>query len=233
MARLILIAATLLALCIPGVGQRPLLGTITGTVFGQAGEPVEGATAYALNVDGVSGMIPKGITDRTGHFVIRRLQFGRYTVSAGKPDAGYPPLHESFYAGFDTPQPEVFLDADNSFATVALRLGKHGGWLTGSVRDNATGNLIEACSEFRWKSNPRIFLGGAGAVSGAFRILLPSDTPVTLKVWTWGYDPWIYHSPEAKALKPRMIFRWDRDRNSASRYVSNEANLRDNLPKPS
>jgi hypothetical protein len=198
MPKFVLLAATVLTLCLPSFAQRSTVGTITGTIFDDAGNPVEGATAYALNVDGTSGMLPQAVTDKAGHFVIRRLQFGGYTVVPGKPEAGYPPLHEAFYAGFDSSQPEVFISADKPSAVASLKLGKQAGWLGGEVRDDANGNLIETCSELTRKSNPRLSFGGAGAVSGTFRLLIPSDTPVTLKVWAWGYDPWIYRGADAR-----------------------------------
>jgi hypothetical protein len=193
--RLFLPAAFVFLLCLPVLAKRPGFGTITGTVLDESGNPVKGAIAYALNFDGTSGLLPQGLTDQTGHFLIRRLSFGRYRVFASKKEEGYPPQDESFYGGLDTPRPEVILSVDRPSETVTLRLGRRGGWVTGSVRDEATGELLETCSVSRWKEDQRAFLGGGGFVSANFRVLIPSDTPVTLRVWEWGYEAWFYRTP--------------------------------------
>lgn len=187
-----LIVTSLLLLPLASSGQPEHVGRITGTVLDASGSPTAGATAYARNLRGFSGMLPKGRTDDSGHFVIETLPFGQYSVSAGKKDSGYADSGEAFYSGFAATLPQVTITEGSPSADVTLSLGRKAGWLIGTVRDQASGKLLDPCSQLRWKSDSRIYLGGSGLVTGKFKILIPSYTPVTLKVWLWGYSPWFY-----------------------------------------
>src|SRR5437879_2084936 len=75
-------------------------GSIEGTVINEAGEPVKGATAFAHPMDRpMVGIVPQAVTDETGHFVIRNLQWGKWSVSGAKENEKYPNLNMAFYDG--------------------------------------------------------------------------------------------------------------------------------------
>ena len=189
------------------------IGSIEGTVTHEDGTPVRGATAYATPGDrGIAGILPHAETDENGHFVIRRLWLGKFMVSAKKEDEGYPELTYAFQVGMTT---EVNLTESNPTAGVSLRLGPKAGIITGTVTDAATGSLVYPCAELRWKDKPNIFVEGTGLVSHKYRVLVPSDKDVMLKVWVDGYQSWFYpgvadqQSAKTIRLKPGEELRLD------------------------
>jgi Carboxypeptidase regulatory-like domain len=69
-------------------------GSVHGTVADASGTPVKGATVYAHPLDRpMAGIVPHDISDERGSFSISKLNYGRYSVSAAKPDDGYPELN--------------------------------------------------------------------------------------------------------------------------------------------
>jgi len=128
----VLVAASL------SVGQDD--GSVHGTVVDDSGMPVKGATVYAHPLDRpMAGIVPHDISDENGSFTISKLDYGRYSVSAAKPDEGYPELNFAFYTGFHAKLSVIRLSAQHKSATVALHLGKKAGILKGTVADAITG----------------------------------------------------------------------------------------------
>jgi hypothetical protein len=189
------------------------IGSIEGTVTYEDGRPVRGATAYATPGDrAIAGILPHAETDENGHFVIRRLWLGKFMVSAKKEDEGYPEPTYAFQVGMTT---EVNLTASNPIAGVSLRLGPKAGIITGTVTDVTTGSLVYPCAKLSWKDRPNIFVEGTGLVSDKYRVLVPSDKDVMLKVWVDGYQNWFYpgvadqEAAKALRLKPGEELRLD------------------------
>lgn len=166
-------------------------GSITGTVRYANGIAVPAATVTAKYI--CSGpcvmrtILPQEQTDNEGHYVFKRLSYGRYSVSAEKPEDGYPPLYLSFYTG--EKQRETELSRTSKTATVDLKLSKKAGMVTGTVTDGDTANPIDAYVEFRDTADPRRSSLGRG-LSAQFSVLIPSDTPVLMKVSHPGYEDW-------------------------------------------
>ena len=79
-----------LLLVTTNVGRN--LGAIGGTVLDEQGAPVVGAKVNASLVDGrpMSSLVRYVETHANGHFMIDRLELGRYRVFAKKVDAGLP-----------------------------------------------------------------------------------------------------------------------------------------------
>jgi hypothetical protein len=165
-------------------------GAIEGVVTYEDGAPVRGATAYAHPADRpIAGIVPHADTDENGHFVIRQLWLGKFRVSAKKEDEAYPELTFAFNVGMTK---EVVLSESSPAADVSLRLGPKAGIVTGTVTDAATGNLLYPCAELKWKAKPQHSVSGTGLVSHEYRVLIPPDTDVMLKVWVDGYKTWFY-----------------------------------------
>jgi hypothetical protein len=168
-------------------------GSVHGTVVDDGGTPVKGATVYAQPLDRpMAGIIPHNISDESGSYSISKLDFGRYSVWAAKPDEGYPELNFAFYTGFHAKLPVIKFSAQHQSATVVLHLGKEAGILKGTVADAVTGKPLNANVEFRWVSEPQNFLSGSGLANAQFRILVPSDAAVTMVVSLAGYENWSY-----------------------------------------
>jgi hypothetical protein len=182
-------------------------GSIAGTVVGEGGKSVQGATVYAHPMDRpMAGIIPHATTDGSGSFTISMLDYGRYSVSAAKPDEGYPELYLAFYAGLRANLPVVRLYAKHQFASVVLRLGSKAGILKGTVADALTGKPLNANVEFRWALEPRNFLSGSGLTNAEFRILVPSNNPVTMVVSLEGYENWTYLTDKSQ-MKNAILLR--------------------------
>ena len=181
-------------------------GSIKGTVINEHGDTVKGARAYAVPVgEPMLGKVPQSETDETGHFTIAHLRWGQYSLSASKEEEDYPDLSTAFYAGFGAKLLTVTLESSHPSETATIRLGPKAGVLVGTVRDAVTGNAVNPCAEFRRVSEPNNFLMGTGLINAKYRVLIPSNVDVTLKVWLAGYKPWYYPSTNGSETSPLRL----------------------------
>ena len=175
----------------PAIGQEH--GSIRATVLNDREELVRDAMALAMPIGVALGMaLPVCKTDETGSCTISLSYFGKYSVSASKEDEGYPKQTFAFYAAQNPLPPEIVLSAEHPTENVVVHLGKRAGILTGTVGDAITGKALDAGVEFRWLNAPSNFLRGSGLTNSHFRILIPSDVPVTMVVSHAGYEDWNY-----------------------------------------
>lgn len=211
-------------------GQRPKPahadendGVIQGTVTYEDGKPVKDAIVYAQPLDrAMAAIVPHATTDTSGHFVVSHLWLGKYAVGAEKLDEGYANMTSQFYSDgkFET----VVLTPPLPAASVSIQLGPKAGTLVGTVVDAVTGAPLNPCVEFRRAKNPGNFLSGTGLVNAKYRVLVPSNTDVFMKVWYGGHKPWYYPGAVEKAqsrplnLKPgeeqKMDIRLEPDPNA-------------------
>jgi len=158
-----------------------LAGRIKGTVTDQNGNPVLGATVYAVPQFSTfeSLVSPTVKTDASGEFDFHRgLQLGTYKVYARKDADAYPDRSSSFYATPKVETPKVDLTDDDPSATVEVTLGEKAGVLVGRVIDADSGVALRAKLAFIDED------GNADSVlaNGKYRELLPSDKDLTLMV---------------------------------------------------
>ena len=168
-------------------------GLIDGTVFYDDGRVVKGATVYAVALGRpIAAIIPHADTDETGYFTIRISSswFGRFAVAAKKEDEDYPDMSSQFYSDgkFET----VTLTPAHPFSNARIHLGPKAGVLEGRVTDAVTGAPLRPCVEFKRSANPSNFMSGSGIVKESYRLFVPSDTDVLLKIWLDGYKPWYF-----------------------------------------
>src|SRR5215469_11682538 len=132
-----------------GVSFGQGYGSIEGTVTDEGGMVISGATVYAFSIEPrMTTAIPTAETDAEGHYIFKRLDYGRYSVAPAKPADGYAfPLHTPNCA--HVKYPEIELSAENQSAKLDLRFGKKAGVLVGTVTDADNGNPVEANVEFR------------------------------------------------------------------------------------
>ncbi len=178
-------------------------GLIHGTVVYPDRKPVDGATVYAGPFGRPIGLaFPHVQTDQTGQFSIRipTPWFGKLFVAAEKKDEDYPDMGNQFYANgkFHI----VTLTAAHPHAHVVIRLGPKAGVLEGTVTDAVTGSPLGPCTDLHYAASSN-FLSGTGLITARYRLLLPSDTGILIKVQLDGYRPWYYPGGAAKsAAKP-------------------------------
>lgn len=98
-------------------------GTISGTVLDRQGAALAHAKVtadYVCITPCVKSMsLDQTESDDQGRYEFKRLQFGRYSVSAEKPEENYPPLYLAFYS--PEKQPEV--DASGNQQSPTSRAG--------------------------------------------------------------------------------------------------------------
>jgi len=114
----------------------------------------------------------------------------RYSVSAEKSEENYPPFYLAFYS--PEKQPEVDVSEANKDVTLNLVLRIKAGVLVGTVADVESGAPINANVDFRSTTDPRRAVSGSGLTNAKFRVLVPSDTPVLMRVSEPGYEDWLY-----------------------------------------
>ena len=169
-------------------------GTISGTVLDRQGATVAHAKVTA-NFVCVTPCVKTRILDQTdsddqGRYEFKRLEYGRYSVSAEKAEENYPELYSSFYSL--EAQPEVDVSEANQNVTLDLVLKIKAGVLVGTVADGETENPMDANVEFRSTTDSRRGITGWGLTNARFRVLVPSDAPVLMKVSKPGYEDWFY-----------------------------------------
>jgi hypothetical protein len=205
------LAATILSSCARqhGLKLRAADGpcVIDGTVIDERGLPAYRATVSAFPMDGgMAAKVPSADTDEMGHFQLKHLWLGRFEVTAKKEDEGYPDSGSYFYSDGKTDR--VTLTSPLQPATVTILLGPKAGILVGTVADAVTGDPLNPCVDFRRASDPNNFASGTGLVNAKYRVLVPSERDVMMKIWSEGHLPWYYpgtsSKSEAKAfcLKP-------------------------------
>jgi hypothetical protein len=129
-------------------------------------------------------------SDDQGRYEFGRIEFGRYSVSAEKSEENYPPLYFAFYS--PEKQPEVDVSEANKNVTLDLVLRLKAGVLVGTVADSENGTPIDANVDFRSTTDSRRTISASGWTKATFRVLVPSDTPVLMKVSKPGYEDWVY-----------------------------------------
>jgi hypothetical protein len=184
------------------VGRAQASGSVEGIVVGESGVPLSGAVAYARPVDRpMMGIVPHADTDETGHFVIRNLGFGLYSVFGAKEDEDYPGLTTGFYG---VKSQRVRVDMNHPRSTVTVQLGPKAGVLYGTVTDAITGGSLNPCAELRVMPHPDKFVSGTGLVGANYRLLVPSGVDVAFKIWLAGYDLWYYPGVAYKAASTAL-----------------------------
>ena len=168
-------------------------GLIDGIVTYEDRKPVKGATVYADPLGRPMGaIIPHADTDETGYFAIHipRPWFGKFAVAAKKEDEDYPDMSKQFYSDgkFET----ITLTSGHPAETVIIRLGPKGGVLLGTVADAVSNAPLSPCVEFRRASEPNNFLSASGWVKPQYKLLIPSDTDILVKISLDGYKTWYY-----------------------------------------
>lgn len=73
-----------------------------------------------------------------------------------------------------------------------LTLRIKAGVLVGTVADRETGTPLDASVEFRSPTDSRRWISASGWTNVRFRVLVPSDTPLLMKVSQAGYEDWFY-----------------------------------------
>jgi hypothetical protein len=177
---------------------------IEGTVIYENGRPANHATVWASSTDRVFvAKVPSADTDELGHFHVKHLWLGKFAVTARKEDEGYPDTSSNFYS--DGKVDRTTLTSCLQSATVTILLGPKGGSLVGTITDAVNGAPLNPCVDFRRASDPNNFLSGTGLVNAKYRVLVPSDRDVMMKIWCDGYLPWYYpgtnRKSEAKPLR--------------------------------
>ena len=138
-------------------------GTIRGIVLDASEQPVEDASVKANFTGGSSGIVPSTRTDKSGHFVIQRLAWGEWYVTASKEQDGYPDESNAFYSGFNSVPVTFDLGADNPERFITVHLGNKAGTISGTITDVETGKPVEppsvekhAVHSLEWVRTPKI-----------------------------------------------------------------------------
>lgn len=214
-------AATLVAIVLGLHGQQSTSiradenrGVIQGTVTYEDGKLVKGATVYTQPLDRpMIGIVPHATTDERGHFAVSHLWLGKYAVGGEKLDEGYPDMTSQFFSDgkFET----VVLSSGSPVANVRIQLGPKAGILIGTVVEAVTNVALNPCVEFRRAKSPSNFLSGTGLVNAKYRVLVPSNTDVYMRVWYGRHKSWYYPGTTQKGesralnLKPGEVMTID------------------------
>ena len=125
-----------------------------------------------------------------GARIRRHSWFGKFAVAASKEDEDYPDMSDQFYSDgkFET----ITLSSGHKAETVIFRLGPKAGVLLGTVADAVSNAPLSPCVEFIRVSEPNNSLSASGWVKPQYKLLIPSDTGILLKISLDGYKTWYY-----------------------------------------
>jgi hypothetical protein len=185
------------------VSDEARLGRISGIVLYESGNPVNEATVLAFPTDrGLAAKVPSAITDEFGHFEVSQLWLGKFQVGAKKESEGYADETQGFYN--QKKIASTVLSFSRPSASVTVILGPKAGILVGTITDAATHAPLAPCVDFHRTSNANNFLSGTGLMNGQYRILVPSNRELVMKLWQQDYLPWYFpgttKKTEAKPL---------------------------------
>jgi len=208
-------------------------GLIDGIVTYENRTPVKNATVYAVPMGRpVSAIMPHADTDETGYFAIHIFPswFGRFAVGAEKLDEDYLNMTNQFYSNgkFET----VTLTSGHRTATVIIRLGPKAGVLQGRVIDAITGAPLKPCVEFRRVLNPNNFLAANGLVKPRYRLLVPPNTGIMMKISLDGYKPWYYPGTSDKLASQPVWLKPAEERNVDIELQPDNDAANNGCPKP-
>jgi hypothetical protein len=185
----------------PARGTEVGEGVIQGVVLGEGGRPVGGAKVHAeLKGVAMHTAIRYVETDENGFFVIDRLEFGTYYVSAKNEEKEYGDSGFSFFN--DKPVPMAQISDQHKIADVVVDLGPKAGILTGTISDAATGKPIPASFYLAQMKDRTKWMGTSAAPN--FRVLIPSSKEMEVKVSAPGYETWVYPDPTILSRVLRM-----------------------------
>jgi hypothetical protein len=185
--RPILVSCMMIWLAVLAGAQQS--GTIRGTVLDEKGKPVSGATVFASRTDGDDATEKSVPTDPNGGFVITDLVWGKYTVSAEKPGAGYPRTPSAFYGNPGAP-PVLEISAGRASAKTKIEFRGKVPAITGTVFDDEASVPIPATFLLRHAQEPANVLSVEQGPN--YYILVPPGVGLTLAVSARGYKTWYY-----------------------------------------
>jgi hypothetical protein len=200
----ILLALSVLPIHAQTIEQAIPQGRIRGVAVDEEGKPIQHAEVWPHVRHPTIGALRIAETDENGRFEIDRLEFDTFNVFAKKESEGYPDIGFAFFAeGLPS---TVRLSPEQPVANVELKLGPKAGFLIGDVTDRVTGKPIQVGFMLRRAKNPANFLSIGQASS--YRLLLPTETEVTLEVSADGYQTWLYTDPSdsSKPMQIRLAF---------------------------
>ena len=208
-------------------------GLIDGIVTYEDGNPVKGATVYAVPLGRpIGAIIPHGDSDETGQFAVRipASWFGKFAVVAKKEDEDYPDMSQQFYS--DGEFKTVTLTSSKTAETVMIRLGPKAGVLLGTVADALSNAPLSPCVEFRRASEPSNFLSASGLVKPKYKLLIPSDTDILVKISLDGYKTWYYPGTVEKEARQVVRLKPGEERTVNIRLQPDAEDAKVGCPKP-
>ena len=160
-----------------------LNGEIRGSVTEQNGNPISGATVYAvpqgLTLNDITPRLVK--TDRNGEFDFHGgFELQEYKLYSRKDEDAYFDPFDGFYANSKAQAPAVDLTQDHPSATVTVTMGERAGVVVGRVIDADTGAVLKSRLYFYdGQGHGHRFDSG---VDGKYRAILPPGKDISLMV---------------------------------------------------
>lgn len=163
-------------------------GSIGGIVVDEEGISVSGAKVNANPMNGrpMGTLIRYVETDREGHFLIDRLEWGSYGVFAMKEESGYPNMRALLYSNGNLYTATIAPSAP--IADVRIQLGPKAGVIIGSITNVMNGAPLNAAFKLVRSASPDEWLSTSAPPD--YRILVPSSTDVLLEVAAPGFRTW-------------------------------------------
>ena len=194
------------AALLPGLLQicnaqaAPANAIVSGHVYYENGNPVEGAVVDFKCFCALSGMLPPPThTDKQGAFTLTHATWGEGWLTASKESEGFPDAVNALYGRSSPSYVKVDLKEGAVFSGVDLHFPAPRPFLKLRVVDKASSlPLPDARVVIAWPDDPQIMLSTSPGSDGTFQFVLPNH-PVSITV-SAGRSIWRYRDQKTGAL---------------------------------
>lgn len=164
--------------------------TIEGVVVDKDDQPIADANVCAWGT-AMAGILPCGQSKQDGHFVIDVHGRGTYTITAEKPEQGYPQAIWGFYGKRFAEFQRVIVGDTVTVPPVIVKLGPKAGRVIFRILDETNKPLEQGSITVCRVGEPRSCWSKSAAFPGGKYELLTPDVPFTVQFETWEAVGWL------------------------------------------
>ncbi len=170
-------------------------GVVSGQVFADDGKPADKVEVGAHILNGKIDMLVDkfAYSDIEGHFLINGLDFGKYQLTAEKPD-DYPMFPKCFYDALyqSAKRQTVIVSKENPVAEVEIHLPPKAGKVTGVISSQAGTVIYDGELRLRvtLRGNTNCWL--EATIPQTYSLLIPSNVDFDLTIRSTQFDDWSY-----------------------------------------
>ncbi len=174
---------------------------VSGHVYYENGNPVEGAVVDFRCLCALAGMLPAPThTDKQGSFTLSHAAWGKGWLTASKELEGFPDATIALHGRSNPSYVLVDLKEGAVLSGLDLHFPAPRPLLTLKVLDRASSSPVpDATIRIAWSDHPDMVITTSSGANGICTLLLP-NRPVSITVYAPDRNLWRYRDPKTGAL---------------------------------